>query len=97
MENYGKTAFGPTKALAVLFRQNSQLSTYRHYAWIFEIEAVSERKISRPSLEPSISSQARSGWGIMPRTLRSRLQMPAIFEREPLGLAASVSSPFSSQ
>ena len=58
---------------------------------------ASERKISRPSLEPSISSQARSGWGIMPRTLRSWLQMPAMFERAPLGLASSVISPCSSQ
>ena len=32
--------------------------------------AASERKISRPSLEPSRSSQARSGCGIKPSTLR---------------------------
>src|SRR5215207_8249009 len=56
--------------------------------------AASERKMSRPSEEPSRSSQARSGCGIMPSTLRSREQMPAMDSREPLTFASSVSRPF---
>src|SRR5207249_12276090 len=37
-----------------------------------------ERKMTRPSEEPRAHSTARSGWGIRPATLRSRLQTPAI-------------------
>ena len=59
--------------------------------------AANERKISRPSLEPSKSSQALSGCGISPNTFRSRLQMPAILSREPFGLADSVIFPSRSQ
>jgi len=42
-------------------------------------------------------SAARSGCGIMPKTLRSLLQTPAIFFIEPLGFESSVISPFSLQ
>ena len=59
--------------------------------------AASERKMSLPSLDPSKSSQARSGCGINPSTLRSRLQMPAMLSRDPLGLAAPVTFPSVSQ
>ena len=52
-----------------------------------------EPKIDRPSVPPIISSQQRSGWGIMPRTLPARLVMPAMLFREPLGLEAGVASP----
>src|ERR1035437_8320412 len=41
----------------------------------------------RPSVEPIRGSVARSGWGIMPITLRSRLRMPAILRSEPLALS----------
>ncbi|HEY0592810.1 MAG TPA: hypothetical protein VGF40_13650, partial [Thermoanaerobaculia bacterium] len=44
----------------------------------------------RPVAPPTSVSQARSGWGIMPRTLRPRLTMPAMFAVEPLGFAAAV-------
>ena len=37
-----------------------------------------ERKIVRPSVEPSAASTARSGCGMRPATLRPRLQMPAM-------------------
>ena len=67
-----------------------------HFSLI-EIAFVSERKISRPSFDPKSSSQARSGCGIIPKTFPSLLQIPAIFEREPFGLASSVVSPVSSQ
>jgi len=40
-----------------------------------------------------MSSQARSGCGIRPATLRCSLQIPAMLRREPLGLASSVNSP----
>src|SRR2546423_12164655 len=59
--------------------------------------AASERKISRPSLEPNRSSQARSGCGIRPSTSRELLQMPAILSREPFGFAASMAFPSGSQ
>src|SRR4029077_537554 len=48
-----------------------------------------ERKITRPSEEPIGFSMARSGCGIRPATLRSRLQMPAMLAIEPLGLPAA--------
>ena len=44
-------------------------------------------KTTRPSVEPISGSVARSGCGIMPMTLRSRLRMPAMSRREPLGLS----------
>ncbi len=47
----------------------------------------------RPSALPRMGSQARSGWGIRPATLRAALQMPAMFCKEPLGLLCSVASP----
>ena len=46
-----------------------------------------DSKTTRPSAEPIRASLARSGWGIMPMTLRSRLRMPAMSRREPLGLS----------
>ncbi|MBT9148473.1 MAG: hypothetical protein DDT32_02247 [Syntrophomonadaceae bacterium] len=47
-----------------------------------------ESKNTRPSVPPRISSQQRSGWGIIPSTFPSALVIPAMLEREPLGLAA---------
>ena len=41
-----------------------------------------------PSPLPSIGSQARSGCGIMPTTLRRSLQMPAMLRAAPFGFAA---------
>src|SRR6267143_6075034 len=52
-----------------------------------------ERKMTKPSLEPRADSTARSGCGIRPATLRSRLQMPAILRTAPLGLPALLSEP----
>src|SRR5690625_7880818 len=37
-----------------------------------------EAKINRPSSLPRIASAARSGWAIMPRTLRRALHTPAM-------------------
>ena len=48
---------------------------------------------ARPSAEPRIFSAARSGWGIMPMTLKRALAIPAMLAREPLGLPASSASP----
>ena len=50
-------------------------------------------KIRKPSAEPRSFSLERSGWGIMPRTLRPSLRMPAMLSSEPLGLASAVISP----
>src|SRR6266508_6478409 len=66
---------------------------YGNYATAASV-AASDRKISRPSLEPSRSSHARSGCGINPSTLRERLQMPAMLSRAPFEFAASVMFPF---
>src|SRR6266851_3250532 len=46
-----------------------------------------ERKIFAPSALPSRASHARSGCGINPNTLRSRLQTPAMFSIDPFGFA----------
>src|SRR4029079_5825365 len=50
-----------------------------------------------PSALPRRASEHRSGWGIMPRTLRSRLQMPAMLRAEPFGFADRRTLPSSSQ
>ena len=39
----------------------------------------------KPSDDPSNSSHARSGWGIIPSTLRRSFTMPAISRIDPLG------------
>src|SRR5215475_8383147 len=48
---------------------------------------IMEWNMVRPSLDPSRSSDARSGCGIMPMTLRSRFSTPAMSRSEPLGLS----------
>ena len=53
--------------------------------------------MNRPSVLPSTDSEARSGWGMRPATLRDTLQIPAMFSREPLGLDSSVIRPCASQ
>src|SRR5262249_44002822 len=47
----------------------------------------SEWNTIRPSLGPIRGSVARSGCGIIPITLRSRLSTPAMLRREPLALS----------
>src|SRR5665213_2879181 len=47
----------------------------------------------RPSVPPKTASAARSGWGIMPRTLPCALMTPAMWAKEPLGLNASPKAP----
>ena len=49
--------------------------------------ASSDRNKTTPSAEPSITSDARSGCGMSPTTLRPSLQMPAMSSRLPLGLS----------
>ena len=55
-----------------------------------------DSKTRRPSSEPRIDSEALSGWGMRPKIFLEVFTIPAIFSREPLGLAASVTFPFSS-
>ena len=69
----------------------SPLVTARDY--FPAIAPTSDWKILIPSVQPSSGSAERSGCGIMPRTLRPGLQMPAMFSSEPLGLASGVISP----
>ena len=52
-----------------------------------------DSKILNPSVPPNSGSLERSGCGIIPSTFRPGLQIPAIFSRDPLGLAALVISP----
>src|ERR1700733_3386025 len=52
-------------------------------------DSISERKITKPSAEPIGASTARSGCGIRPSTLRSRLHTPAMFASEPFGFPAA--------
>src|SRR5262249_12091904 len=44
-------------------------------------------KITRPSAEPTSGSEARSGCGIRPITLRRSLQIPAMSRSDPFGLS----------
>src|SRR6185437_11493100 len=52
-----------------------------------ECAAMIDWNTPRPSHEPMIFSTARSGWGIMPMTLRPALRMPAMRRTEPLALS----------
>src|SRR6185295_6093163 len=52
-----------------------------------------ESKITQPSTPPSSASQARSGCGIMPTTLRAPLQSAAIALTDPFGFHASSTRP----
>src|SRR5262249_12829548 len=67
-----------------------------HYAVAFAAPtraSTIDLKTTRPSAESSAPSIARSGCGIRPPTLRSRLQIPAMLCIEPLGLPAASSEP----
>src|SRR5205823_10489961 len=55
--------------------------------------ATTERKSRRPSSPPSPGSAQRSGCGIIPSTLPSRLTSPAMLCCEPVGLAAGRTLP----
>src|SRR5581483_6648624 len=52
-----------------------------------------DSRMTSPSTLPSRGSQARSGCGIMPTTLRRSLQMPAFAWTDPFGFAASSRRP----
>ena len=54
---------------------------------------MTDSNILSPSTLPNISSLARSGWGMSPTTLRSRLQIPAMLLRLPFGFAVSKGFP----
>src|SRR5260370_27278870 len=60
-------------------------------------DAAIDLKTPKPSALPSSASEQRSGCGIMPRTLRSRLQMPAMLRADPFGFDADVIRPSPSQ
>ena len=54
---------------------------------------TADASTTRPSALPSASSEARSGCGIRPTTLRWRLQMPAMLLSEPFGFQSAPTSP----
>ena len=60
-------------------------------------DSIIELNIIDPSVPPISSSQQRSGWGIIPKTLPSEFIIPAIFDSDPLGFDSFVISPFSSE
>src|SRR5450759_1035188 len=86
VRNDKKALLRQTRLLQKRFR-------YAETAACLMSDSISERKITSPSADPSAASTARSGCGISPTTLRSRLHMPAIFASEPFGLAAASSRP----
>ena len=57
------------------------------------IDAYPTSSSLRPSSLPSSSSQARSGWGIIPSTLNCAFATPAIWSTEPFGLCAASNAP----
>src|SRR5262249_3659225 len=59
--------------------------------------ATADSNIRRPAALPSKASEQRSGCGIRPTTLPSRLATPAIERSAPFGFAASVGRPSASQ
>src|SRR5437773_12105137 len=61
---------------------------------VARIVSIIERKIFAPSVLPRCAAQARSGWGIKPKTFRSRLQIPAMFWIEPFGFASGTIRPW---
>src|ERR1700761_5596486 len=62
----------------------------------FTIDNIDSNNASPSSLASRLS-EARSGCGIRPNTLRLILVTPAILSSEPFGLASSVMLPASSQ
>ena len=54
---------------------------------VWTIDCTMDWNTINPSVEPISGSVRRSGWGIMPITLRSRLSTPAILRSEPLALS----------
>jgi hypothetical protein len=63
--------------------------------YLAAIAPTSDWNTLKPSVPPSSGSAARSGWGIIPRTLPPGLQIPAMFSSDPLGLASEVIWPSS--
>src|SRR5690242_18849651 len=63
------------------------------HAEVIKTDPNIDRSRGKPSSLPSRASQARSGCGIIPTTLRCRLQIPAMLRRLPLGFPAGVGSP----
>ena len=52
-----------------------------------------DSQIHLPSVQPSRSSEARSGCGIMPSTFPFSFMIPAILSTDPLGLASASAAP----
>jgi hypothetical protein len=79
-----------------------QISASSFYPYVMEQFYTPTNVLSKlsnmaiPSWLARFTSAARSGCGIMPKTLRPSLVMPAIFSADPFGLDASVTWPFSS-
>ena len=86
--------------LAVFFR--AQPMAGDDVGWVGDIgrhqpsASTSPSNMARPSVPVRRASASRSGWGIMPSTLPASLVIPAILAKDPLGLAAAVTSPLAS-
>src|SRR5437879_4370622 len=62
-------------------------SRFRDF-YLAAIAPTSDWNTLNPSVPPSSGSAARSGWGIIPRTLPPGLQIPAMLSSDPFGLAS---------
>src|SRR5205823_4357173 len=69
----------------------------RPSSYTLAIDATIDLKIASPSVLPNNASEQRSGCGIRPRTLRPRLQMPAMLRADPFGFDSRVTRPSASQ
>src|SRR5207302_11206427 len=89
--------WGDTPALGVLDADGDAASRVSAIVscpiYFAAIAPTNDSMILNPSVPPSSGSAARSGWGIIPSTLRPALQMPAIFSSDPLGFDSGVISP----
>jgi hypothetical protein len=65
----------------------------RSYPSTATADWMMDSQMRLPSVPPVRSSEARSGWGIMPRTLPRSLMMPAMFATLPFGFAAGMTWP----
>src|SRR5205814_6391025 len=80
-------------------RRKAQQATFNAFcaeprAGCLENAVDTDSKITRPSMPPSSGSHARSGWGIMPTTLRDSLHTEAIALIDPLGFHELVEESF---
>src|SRR6266545_3937299 len=100
MENRDTVLLRPSRTLAKILPQATMAR--RHHGGFTSdptedridyrgaIAPTSDWNTLNPSVPPSSGSAARSGWGIMPRTLPPGPQIPAMLSSDPFGFASEV-------